>query len=191
MMYEYDFMKKMEKENLLLARTFNFTARFIDDLANGNNPDFGKYVSEIYPKDLQIKKENADDKSASYLELQVTVKDNKYEFSLFAKTDGFDFEIVNYPWVNSSNIPSGPAYGVYSSRIITFARACDHFKDFRERHDSLCFKLYQQGFKYQKLCRQLSKTRKKHKELFGKYGERLEVPLPVMANTNKHVTLRS
>lgn len=191
MTYEYDFMKKMEKENLLLARTFNFTARFIDDLANGNNPDFGKYVSEIYPKELQIKKENADDKSASYLELQVTVKDNKYEFSLFAKTDGFDFEIVNYPWVNSSNIPSGPAYGVYSSRIITFARACDHFKDFRERHDSLCFKLYQQGFKYQKLCRQLSKTRKKHKELFGKYGERLEVPLPVMANTNKHVTLRS
>ena len=91
----------------------------------------------------------------------------------------------------SSNIPSNPAYGVYSSRLVAIARACDSFDDFKDRHDSLCFKLYQQGFTYQKLCRQLKKASQKHRDTFAKYGQKIEVPLPVMANTNRHVTLRS
>ena len=189
--YEYKYMESLEKDNIHLARTFNNTVRFIDDSNSVNNPAFESHVDKIYPKELKVKKENQGTESASYLELFISIKDQEFHTSLYDKRDSFNFNIVNYPFVNSSNIPSGPAYGVYSSRLIAIARACDSFEDFKIRHDSLCFKLYQQGFTYQKLCRQFKKAQNKHTELFAKYGQRIEVPLPIMASTNRHVTLSS
>ena len=47
--------------------------------------------------------------------------------------DDFDFHIVNFPFL-SSNIPSGPSYGVYISQLIRYARCCSHYDDFRYRH---------------------------------------------------------
>ena len=39
----------------------------------------------------------------------------------YDKGDNFDFDIVNYPYLDS-NIPVGPAYSVYTSRLVAFAR---------------------------------------------------------------------
>ena len=51
--YEADFihgfLKKNEKK---LARTFNFTFRYIDDVFSLNNSRFGGFVDRIYPIDL-------------------------------------------------------------------------------------------------------------------------------------------
>ena len=51
--YEADFihgfLKKNEKK---LARTFNFTFRYIDDIFSLNNSRFGGFVDRIYPIDL-------------------------------------------------------------------------------------------------------------------------------------------
>ena len=38
----------------------------------------------------------------------------------------FGFYIVNFPFM-SSNIPSAPAYGVYASQLIRYARCCSNF----------------------------------------------------------------
>ena len=191
MTFEYEYMEKLEKKNIHSARNLNNTFRYIDDLINLNNDDFKSHLDEIYPKELEVKKENSVDDSSSYLDLYITILNNGFHTSLYDKRDSFNFNIVNYPYVNSSNIPTSPAYGVYSSRLLAIARACDSIQDFKIRHESLCFKLFQQGFTYRKLCQQMKKTLKKHDNLFAKYEEKVEVPFPMLANSNRHVTLRS
>ena len=100
---------------------------------------------------MDVKQENQSQHEASYLDFCICIKDDLFHTSLYDKRDSFDFDIVNYPYVSSSNIPQNPAYGVYTSRLISIARACDHYADFEKRHDSLCVKLFRQGFKYTKL----------------------------------------
>ena len=44
--------------------------------------------------------------------------------SLYDKRDDFNFHIINFPFL-SSNIPSSPAYGVFISQLIRYARALE------------------------------------------------------------------
>ena len=46
----------------------------------------------------------------------------------------------SFPFL-SSNIPSAPAYGVYVSQLIRYARACSNYQDFMERGKVLTTKL--------------------------------------------------
>ena len=46
--------------------------------------------------------------------------------------DDFNFLIVNFPFL-SSNTPSAPAYGVYVSQLIRYARTCSNDQDLMER----------------------------------------------------------
>ena len=100
-------------------------------------------------------------------------------------------DIVNYPHVSSSNIPQNPAHGVYTSRLVSIARACDHYHDFEDRHNSLCIKLFQQGYKFEKIKKQLCKALNNHRELFQKYGKEIYVPPPINASNVGLVTDRS
>ena len=45
----------------------------------------------------------------------------------YYKRDEFDFPIVNCPYL-SSNIPESPAYGVFVSQLIRFARVCSKYE---------------------------------------------------------------
>ena len=196
MSYEYKFMESLVKENKFHAKLFNSTFRYIDDLISLNNSVFERYVDKIYPSELSITKETNSDKEASYLDLFISVTDDQFHTKLYDKRDDFNFKIINYPYPVSSNIPEKPAYGVYASRIISFARTCDHYIDFSERHITLCESLLQQGYKYGLLCKQLCSTYNKHKILFGKYSKSVEdmkgdIPLPVMVKSTRFVTVRS
>ena len=53
----------------------------------------------------------------------------KLSTRLYDKRDDFNFPIVNFLFL-SSNIPSGPAYGVYVSQLTRYARACSKYQDF-------------------------------------------------------------
>ena len=68
---------------------------------------------------------------------------------LYDKRDDFNFPIVNFPFL-SSNIPSAPAYGVYVSQLIHYARACSNYQDFLERGKVLTTKLLSQGYQKKK-----------------------------------------
>ena len=48
-----------------LARSFNFTFRYIDDVLSLNNSRFGDFVDRIYPIELEIKDTTYTDRSAS------------------------------------------------------------------------------------------------------------------------------
>ena len=86
-------------------------------------------------------------------------------------------------------------YGVYASRIICFARACDNYSDFSERHNTLCVTLLKQGYRYNLLCKQLRSTYTKHKILFEKYSKSVEdikggIPLPIEVKRAPYITIR-
>ena len=63
-------LKKNEKK---LARSFNFTFRYIYDVLSLNNSRFGDFVDRIYPIELEIKDTTYTDRSASYLDLHLNI----------------------------------------------------------------------------------------------------------------------
>ena len=65
--------------------------------------------------------------SASYLDILLNIDINgKLTTQLYNKRDDFSFSIVNFPYL-FSNIPSSPAYGVYVSQLIRYAKACSAY----------------------------------------------------------------
>ena len=103
------------------------------------------YLKEIYPSQLTVVKDNKSDHLADYLDLTFIIDSGgKLVTRLYDKRDDFDFHIVNFPFL-SSNIPSGPSYGVYISQLIRYARYCSHYDDFRYHHKCLVDRLLSQG----------------------------------------------
>jgi hypothetical protein len=104
--------------------SFNHTFRYIDGVLSINNHNFHNYVHLKYPDELEIKDTTEADKSASYIDISLNIDSNgRLITSLYDKRDDFDFAIVNFPFL-CSNIPFSPAYGVYVSKLIRYARAC-------------------------------------------------------------------
>ena len=95
--------------------------------------------------------------------------------SLYDKRDDFNFHITNFPFL-SSNIPSSPAYGVFISQLIRYARACSSYECFILRAMRLSNKLLGQGYVKERLKSSLRK-------FYGRYGDltkQYEVPLSRM-----------
>ena len=63
------------------------------------------------------------------------------------KRDDFDFEIVNFPFLDG-DVPGSTSYEVYISQLIRFARASSHAADFNTRNKLLTQKLLKQGYRY-------------------------------------------
>ena len=54
--YENEFLDKLINEGKKLARKFNLSLRYTDDLIFFNNKRFKAFISGIYPKNLQFQK---------------------------------------------------------------------------------------------------------------------------------------
>ena len=81
----------------------------------------------MYPADLEIKKTTESITSVSYFDLLLSIeRDGQLRTSLYDKRDDFNFHITNFPFL-SSNIPSSPAYGVFISQLIRYARTCSSY----------------------------------------------------------------
>ena len=69
---------------------------------------------------------------------------------IYDKQDDFNFEIVNFPFLDG-DVPRSPSYGVYITQLILFARVCPNIDDFNNRNKFLTSKLLKQGYRYHKL----------------------------------------
>ena len=68
--YERDFMFDLYKSKRHdLIDMFNDTSRYLDDIFTIDNPEFEKYIPDIYPAELQLNKANTSDKEISLLDL--------------------------------------------------------------------------------------------------------------------------
>jgi hypothetical protein len=98
--------KKHEKT---LARSFNFTFRYIDDVISLINSRFGDFVDRIYPTELEIKDITDADRS-SYLFLPLEIDSaRRLRTQSYDTRDDFNFPTVNSPFI-CSNVPAAPTY---------------------------------------------------------------------------------
>jgi hypothetical protein len=69
-----------------------------------------------------------------------------------------------------SNIAVSPAYGVYISQLIRYARARSNYSDFPKRHLHLKNRLLDQGYEKIRLIRSLKKLIFRYQDLVGIYS---------------------
>ena len=69
-----------------------------------------------------------------------------------------------------SNIPASPAYGVYISQLIRYARASSNYVDFLKCHLYLRNKLLDQGYQKIRLIRSLKKFIFRYQDFVEKYS---------------------
>ena len=112
-----------------LLRHFISTSRYLDDLLNIDNPYFEGMVNQIYPPELQLNKANTSDNEAPFLDLHLSISDSFVSSKIYDKCDDFDFDILNFPFLDG-DVPRRLSYGVYISQLIRFARVCSHVDDF-------------------------------------------------------------
>ena len=145
--YERDFMKSLSRENQTdIIEAFNSTSRYLDDLLNIDNIYFDQMVDRIYPTELQLNRANSSDTETPFLDLNLCISNGTFSTKIYDKRDDFDFDIVNFPFLDG-DVPRRTSYGVYISQLIRFARASSNLNDFNCRNKALTAKLLRQGYR--------------------------------------------
>ena len=120
--YERDFILSLSDNNQTdIIEAFNSTSRYLDDLLNFDNPYFKQMIGKIYPTELQLNKANSSDTEAPFSDLNLSITNGIVSSKIYDKRDDFNFEIVNFPFLDG-DVPRSPSYGVYISQLIRFAR---------------------------------------------------------------------
>ena len=167
--YERDFMMSLSDDKQAdVIDAFNTTSRYLDDILNINNVYFDNMVSQIYPSELQLNKANASDTEAAFLDLHLSISNDIVSTKIYDKHDDFDFEIVNFPFLDG-DVPRSTSYGVYISQLIRFAKASSYVADFNTRNKLLTQKLLKQGYRYHKLRKTFSKFYRRYYDLISKF----------------------
>ena len=71
-------------------------------------------VHRIYPAELQLNKANASGTEVAFLDLNLSIHNDKVSTKIYDTRDGFNFDIVNFPFIDDDG-PQRPSYGVYIS----------------------------------------------------------------------------
>ena len=70
---------------------------------------------------------------APFLVLNLSITNGIVSSKIYDKRDDFNFEIVNFPFLDV-DVPRSPSYGVYVSQLIRFARVCSNADEFNNRN---------------------------------------------------------
>ena len=133
-------------------------------------------VDRIYPTELQLNRADSSDTEAPFLDLNLCISNGTVSTKIYDKRDDFDFDIVNFPFLDG-DVPRRTSYGVYISQLIRFARASLNLNDFNHRNKALTAKLLRQVYRYFKLRKAFSKFYRRHNALLEKYSVSLKTLL--------------
>ena len=86
------------------------------------------------------------------MDLNLCISNGTVSTKIYDKRDDFDFDIVNFPFLDG-DVPRRTSYGVYISQLIRFARASSNLNDFNYHNKALTAKLLRQGYRYFKFRR--------------------------------------
>ena len=89
-----------------IIEAFKSTSRYLNDLLNIGNPYFEGMINRIYPPELQLNKANTSDTEAPFfLDLHLSISNGFVSSKIYDKRDDFDFDIVNFPFLDG-DLPS-------------------------------------------------------------------------------------
>ena len=144
------------------------------DVLSINNSRFAEFLPLIYPPELEVKETTDTASSASFLDLYLEFDDSgQLSTKIYDKRDDFNFKIINFPNM-CSNISASPAYGVYISQLIRYARASSNYSDFLKRHLHLRNRLLDQGYKKKFALFDLLKSLYSDTKILSKYIQSLQ-----------------
>ena len=142
--YENEYMSELISNDKVKACHFHATKRFIDDLGTLNDGGaFNDFYKDIYPTELQLKVEHSGT-YATFLNLDITLKDGVFVYKLFDKPDGFLFFIVCIPYIDS-NIPKSIFYSALLDEFLRIAHSSHLYEDFNEKAMNLLNRMKAQG----------------------------------------------
>ena len=125
-------------------------------------------VSQISPSEPQLNKANTADTETAFLDLHLSISNDIVSTKIYDNRDEFDFEIVNFPFLDG-DVPRSTSYGVYISQLIRFARASSYITDSNTRNKLLIQKLLKQGYRYHKLRKTFFKFYRRYYDLISKF----------------------
>ena len=99
---------------------FNSTSRYLDYTLTIYNVYFDNMISQIFPSELQLNKANTSDTEGAFSDLHLSFSNDIVSTKIYDKRDDFDFEIVNFPFLDG-DVPRSTSCGVYISQLIRFA----------------------------------------------------------------------
>ena len=73
-------------------------------------------VSQINPTELHLNKANSSD-TVPFLDLDLSISNGIVSSKIYDKRDDFNFEIVNFPFLDG-DVPRSPSYGVYNFFVL-------------------------------------------------------------------------
>ena len=82
--------------------------------------------------------------------MHLSISNDIVSTKIYNKRGDFDFEFVNFPFLDGDVLRS-TSYGVHISQLIRFARASSHVADFNTRNKLLTQKILKQSYRYHKL----------------------------------------
>ena len=86
-------------------------------------------VDRIYLTERQLNTANSSDTETHFSDLNLSISSGTVSTKIYDKRDDFDFDIVNFPFLDG-DVPRRTSYGVVISQLIRFARASLNLGDF-------------------------------------------------------------
>ena len=105
----------------------------------------------------------------------MSISNDIVSIKIYDKCDDFDFEIVNFPFLDG-DVPRSTFYTVYISQLIRFARASSYVADFNTHNKLLTQNFLKQGYRYHKLSKTFTKFYTRYYDYISKFQIGLKSP---------------
>ena len=125
---------------------------------------------EIYPAELILKRENTLNTSASFLDIQINIENNKFKFKHYDKRNDFPFSIVRMPFLNS-NMPSKIFYASLGSEVLRLGRTTNDVHSLKSNIDTLLKRMRNQGAKQINTEKVIKKVYGKNPDIFKSFSD--------------------
>ena len=176
--YENKFIKNLvDNGNIKEAGVLKYTFRYLDDLLSINDAYYFKEViSSIYPSELKLSSTNINPCYSEFLDLDISIVNGKLHSKIFDKRRNFNFNVINFPDIKFSNVPSKPSYGIFYSQLIRILRICNHIEYFCNEVEILSRTFLGKGFSKVELCAIFDRFILNYKQEWGKFGADITTP---------------
>jgi hypothetical protein len=152
-----------------LAKLLSSCCRYVDDLMTINYLFFHNIIAEIYPESLKMERSGSDNKNVNYLDLNISIKENSLDITIYNKTDDFNFDVVSLTFPHS-NIPEEVGYNVFYSQVLRYGTICSKYTEFQFYVTKILKVLTRRGYDRGKLIKHVKRCLNKYPIIFMKYG---------------------